>query len=283
MTVAGEGARQDAPTRPGMATYARAAIGIAGREVLRFVRQRGRFLSALVRPLVWLIVFAAGFRSILGIAIQPPYETYITYDVYIVPGLVGMIQLFNGMQSSLSMVYDREAGSMRVLMTAPLPRWFLLAARLMAGTLVSVLQVYAFLAVAALVLGIDFPWRGYLLLLPVLLVTGMMLGAVGMVLSSFVHQLENFAGVMNFVIFPTFFLSSALYPLWRMRESSEILWGISAANPFTHAVEAVRFALHGEVAVAATLIVAGLTVPLVAAATLGYDPSRGFRPPRRGG
>ena len=54
-----------------------------------------------------------GFRSALGVSIIPPYETYIPYEVYIVPGLIGMVQLFNGMQSSLSMVYDREMGSMR--------------------------------------------------------------------------------------------------------------------------------------------------------------------------
>ena len=87
--------------------------GIVIREALRFIHQRERFFSALVRPLVWLGIFAAGFRSVLGVAIIPPYETYITYEVYIAPGLIAMIQLFNGMQSSLSMVYDREMGSMK--------------------------------------------------------------------------------------------------------------------------------------------------------------------------
>ena len=74
------------------------------REALRFVHQRERFAAALVRPLVWLLVFAAGFRAALGVSIIPPYGTYIPYEDYIVPGLVAMIQLFNGMQSSLSMV-----------------------------------------------------------------------------------------------------------------------------------------------------------------------------------
>ena len=109
--------------------YLRAMRGIVIREIWRFVRQRERFIAALVRPLVWLFVFAAGFRSTLGLAIMPPYETYILYEVYIAPGLVGMIQLFNGMQSSLSMVYDREMGSMRTLLVSPLPRWFLLTCK----------------------------------------------------------------------------------------------------------------------------------------------------------
>src|SRR6185503_18498405 len=138
----------------------RAMHGVLVREILRFVHQRERFLAALVRPLLWLFVFAAGFRAALGVSIIPPYETYITYETYIIPGLVGMIQLFNGMQSSLSMVYDREMGSMRTLLVSPLPRWFLLTSKLLAGTAVSILQVYTFLLIA-LGFGIDLPAIGF--------------------------------------------------------------------------------------------------------------------------
>ena len=122
--------------------------GVVWREALRFLHQRERFVSALVRPLVWLFIFAAGFRQVLGISIIPPYETYIPYEVYITPGLIAMIQLFNGMLLSLSMVYDREMGNMRTLLVSPLPRWFLLSSKLLAGTAVSLFQVYAFLAIA---------------------------------------------------------------------------------------------------------------------------------------
>src|SRR5271157_890819 len=107
--------------------------GIIWREALRFLHQRERFVSALVRPLVWLFIFAAGFRQTLGVSIIPPYDTYVLYEVYITPGLMAMIQLFNGMQSSLSMVYDREMGSMRMLLVSPAPRWFLLTSKLLAG------------------------------------------------------------------------------------------------------------------------------------------------------
>ena len=89
-----------------LAQYLICLRGIAWREALRFLHQRERFISALVRPLVWLFIFAAGFRQILGVSIIPPYETYVLYQVYVTPGLMAMIQLFNGMQSSLSMVYD---------------------------------------------------------------------------------------------------------------------------------------------------------------------------------
>ncbi|HYH40219.1 MAG TPA: ABC transporter permease [Azospirillum sp.] len=249
--------------------------GIVVREVLRFVHQRERFLGALVRPLIWLFVFAAGFRAALGIAIIPPYPTYIPYEVYIVPGLVGMVQLFNGMQGSLSMVYDREMGSMRVLLTSPLPRGFLLFARLLAGVVVSILQVYGFLLVVALY-GVELPAWAPLTVLPALALNGLMLGALGMLLASTIRQLENFAGVMNFVVFPLFFLSSALYPLYRMQEAGEALYLLCRLNPFTHGVELVRFALYGQVSGEALAVVLGATALFLAGAIQRYSPARGM-------
>ncbi len=256
-------------------TWLTALLAIVSREALRFVHQRERFLAALVRPLVWLLVFAAGFRAALGLSIIPPYQTYITYETYIVPGLCGMILLFNGMQSSLSLVYDREMGSMRLLLTAPLPRWWLLLAKLVGSTLISILQVYAFLLVAW-AFDIEMPAAGYLAVLPALVLAGLMLGALGLALSSFVKQLENFAGVMNFVIFPMFFLSSALYPLWKMAESSGLLRDVCAANPFTHAVELIRFALYGEMNLTALGWTLLATLVFMAFALWGYDPARGL-------
>jgi ABC-2 type transport system permease protein len=248
--------------------------GILRREFCRFVQQRSRFISALVRPLLWLAVFAAGFRAALGIAIIPPYESYITYEVYIVPGLIGMILLFNGMQSALSMVYDREMGSMRILLTSPAPRGFLLFCKLMASALVSLLQVGAFLLVCW-GLGVEAPVSGYVWLLPSVLLAAVMVGALGLLLSSLIRQLENFAGVMNFVVFPLFFLSSALYPLWKMRESSEFLYLVCSWNPFTHAVELIRFSLYGQFKGVALLVTFSAAVAFLGAAVFCFDPRRG--------
>ena len=202
--------------------YAICLKGVVWREALRFLHQRERFVSALVRPLVWLFIFAAGFRSVLGVSIIPPYDTYVLYDVYITPGLVAMIQLFNGMQSSLSMVYDREMGNMRTLLVSPLPRWFLLTSKLVAGASVSILQV------------------------------------------------------------PMFFASSALYPLWRVQEGSPGLAFVCELNPFTHAVELIRFAFYGQINALSLAVVLGCTIVFLGAAIIAYDPSRGMLMRREG-
>jgi ABC-2 type transport system permease protein len=276
-TASAETAAVAAVTRSGftLRQYAICLKGIIWRESLRFLHQRERFISALVRPLVWLFIFAAGFHQVLGVSIIPPYETYILYSVYITPGLIAMIQLFNGMQSSLSMVYDREMGNMRTLLVSPLPRWFLLCSKLVAGTTVSLLQVYAFLLIAWF-WDIEPPPLGYLAGLPALVLSGLMLGALGMLISSVIKQLENFAGVMNFVIFPMFFASSALYPLWRVREGSPLLYYVCQFNPFTHAVELIRFALYMQIDRVSLVVVASCTALFMVAAIFAYDPSRGL-------
>ena len=298
-------------------------------------------MSALVRPLIWLFIFAAGFRQTLGVSIIPPYETYVLYEVYVVPGLLGMILLFNAMQSSLSMVYDRETGAMRTLLVSPFPRSFLLdlkADRRRRGGGDPGLRLprhLLFLGGRALRLGLSrCCWRRrrcwsllimfnsateklsgalhaecagrrrggrdrrhrlrhlrvaavaavdeLLAVAPALVISGLMLGSLALFMSSVIKQLENFAGVMNFVIFPMFFASSALYPLWRVKESSLLLYQMCLFNPFTHAVELIRFALYGQVDWPSLGIVLACTAVFLGAAIFAYNPSKGLIA-RRGG
>jgi ABC-2 type transport system permease protein len=328
------------PPRLGLRAYITCFNGIVWREVLRYLHQRERFMSALVRPLIWLFIFAAGFRQTLGVSIIPPYETYVLYEVYVVPGLLGMILLFNAMQSSLSMVYDRETGAMRTLLVSPFPRSFLLLSKLIGGVCVAAIQAYVFLgifyfweaelsgwgytlllgppALLALLLmlnsatetfseatlqkvmalaavveigiiaGVIYYWKlsppsmNYLAVAPALVISGLMLGSLALFMSSVIKQLENFAGVMNFVIFPMFFASSALYPLWRVKESSLLLYQLCLINPFTHAVELIRFALYGQVDWPSLGIVLACTAVFLGAAIYAYNPSKGLIA-RRGG
>lgn len=263
--------------------HARLALAaITGREVHKFLRQPGRLASSLVRPLLWMVVFAAGFRQMPDLGNVMPFNPDLDYRLYMVPGLALMVCLFNGMQSSLAMVYDREMGVMRLLLTAPLPRSYLLACKLAGGAFLSVLQALAYMIIVV-VWGIGLsPWQ-VLTALPALVLGALMLSAFGLMLSVYIKQLENFAGTMNFVIFPMFFLSSALYPIQRMQNAgAEWIYQVSSFNPFTHAVEALRYALYGQIAPLslAVVMISSLVFYMVAAA--GYDPQRGLMKSGRG-
>ncbi|PSF08236.1 multidrug ABC transporter permease [Marinobacter fuscus] len=248
-------------------------LGIQRREWQRFWLQRARFATALVRPLLWLFVFAAGFGLSTGFSIPAALPGSSGYQAYMVPGLCGMVILFNSMQCALSMVYDRELGSMRILLVSPLPRPFLLIAKLLAMGTVSVAQSLGFLALARLA-DSSIPPAGYLAALPLLVATSLMLGATGLLIATWIKQLENFAGLMNFVIFPLFFLSSALYPLSSMAESNPWLYWLCQVNPFTHAVEAIRHALYLQWNPLALGVTVVTTCVLALSATTGFRPQR---------
>ncbi|ADG94434.1 ABC-2 type transporter [Arcobacter nitrofigilis DSM 7299] len=248
-----------------MKKYLYCMQGIVYKELIRFLKQKSRFFSALVRPLLWLFIFSVGFRTALGLAITPPYETYITYETYIVPGLVGMVLLFNGMQSSLTMIFDREMGSMKILLTSYINRNYLLFCKMFATSVVSTIQAITFLIVAKLY-GVDIENVAILVTIPIIMISSIILNAFALFISSVIKQLENFATVMNFVIFPMFFLSSALYPLWKIKDSSIFLFNLSSCNPFTYIVEAIRFSLYMKFDLQVFLILAiSLAISLIMA------------------
>jgi ABC-2 type transport system permease protein len=150
-----------------------------------------------------------------------------------------------------------------------------LSARLLASTITVLPIVYAFLLLARF-WEVRPPALGYAAALPALVLAGLMLGAFGLALSSLIRQLENFAGVMNFVIFPAFFASTALYPLWRLEEVSPVLAAFAWANPFSHAVELIRFALYGRLEPFSLLGCILSLIVFLSLAVWGYDPGRGF-------
>lgn len=252
-----------------MNIYINCMKGIIYKELIRFVKQKSRFFSALVRPLLWLFIFSVGFKTALGLAIAPPYETYITYETYIVPGLVGMVLLFNGMQSSLTMIFDREMGSMKILLSSYINRNYLLFCKMFATAIVSTIQAITFLLIAK-IYGVDISFLAILATIPIIIISSIILNAFALFISSVIKQLENFATVMNFVIFPMFFLSSALYPLWKIKDSSLILFNISSYNPFTYIVESIRFSLYLKIDTNSLVIVLISLVVTLLMAFIGF-------------
>ncbi len=205
---------------------------IIKRELVWTLRQRGRLVSAMVRPLLWLFTVGIGFEALLG-QFGPG-----SYQAFLVPGLLGMVLLFGAMLASLSLVHDKESGVMRMLIIAPFAHYWIVIARTVSAAMVAIVQ--------ALLLIILLGVLGYMdrrLSVPYL-VTGIVMTAVacaaaGMLIAVWTRSLENFAVVMNFVIFPVFFLSGALYPVQHLPEALKV---IASVNPFSYGVDLIKHA-----------------------------------------
>lgn len=248
----------------------RAVYGIVAREFMRFLRQRGRVLSSVVRPFVWLVFAGTGFAAVFAGAAQLDYRRYMA------PGLLGMVVMFGAFLASLSTVTDREAGVLRMLLAAPIHRRTIAVGKALAATLLGTVQA---LAVALILLPAVQLWptpAGALLAVGAIVLTSFAIGALGLMLAAIMRSIENFAGVMNFVVFPMLFLSGALYPV---RHLHRALQALAFLNPLAYGVDLLKHALlagwaaagyGGEISVKLDLValVAFAIVGLAAAAPL---------------
>ncbi len=223
-----------AALRPDQAAPAPLAVAFAAiivRDLRRTWRQRGRLLSALVRPLLWLVVIGGGVEGLIGRGGQAGYRGFLA------PGLLAMALLFGGMFASLSLVLDKESGVLRMLLLAPFSHAWIVLARLLSSAAVGLLQATLLLAVLAAC--------GYLggcdvaLLAVGLVSTALAAAAMGMLLAVWVRSLENFSVMVNVVIFPLFFLSGALYPVQGLPPS--LRWA-AQLNPFSYGVDLLKHA-----------------------------------------
>lgn len=203
------------------------------REFKRFFRQKGRFFSALARPLLWLFVIGSGFARI----VQTPGD--FSYEQFIFPGILGMVVLFQAMLSSLSTVYDREFGIVRLMLVAPITKLTVVVGKIASGSLLAVTQGLILLILAPF-LDIKIGLVQLLSMAIFLILTAVAISALGMLIATQMNSLENFAGVMNFVIFPMFFLSGGLYPVKLL---PSVLQGIVYINPLTYGIDLFKHAL----------------------------------------
>jgi ABC-2 type transport system permease protein len=209
-----------------------AVYGIVARDLTRSTRQTSRLLGGVARPFMWLVLVGAGFNAITRL------ESGLPYSAFVFPGIVTMAALFGGALTAISTVYDREFGMLRLMLASPAGISAILAGRAIAATLVGLLQGAIVLAVAPLVL--DLPaWRWPVAAAALLAVTAMS-AMLGLLIAARLRSVENFAGIINVVLFPLLFLSGALYPT---KDLPPVLLALARANPVTYAVDLLRHAL----------------------------------------
>ena len=210
----------------------RPLYAVIERELLRTVRQRTRLLASLARPLIWLFIIGAGFGAARG-------SHGLQYQHYLVPGVLGMTLLFGAMISGLSLVLDKESGVMRMLVVAPFAHHWIVLAKTLSAALAGMLQGLLLLLVLASLGFLDWHTR-WLLLATSMLVCALSCAGIGVLTAAFSRTLENFAAIMNFVIFPVFFLSGALYDVSAL---PPVLHVAARLNPFTHGVDLLKHAM----------------------------------------
>ncbi|MFL5495857.1 MAG: ABC transporter permease [Gemmatimonadales bacterium] len=242
--------------------------GIVARDLARTTRQTSRLLGGLARPFMWLLLVGTGYNAIARL------ENGISYRAFVFPGVVIMASLFGAMLTAIATVYDREFGMLRLMLASPAGVPAVLMGRALAAALIGFTQGAVVLLFAPLVV----PGSGSALLAgaAALALSSASSAMLGLLVAARLTSVENFAGVINVVLFPLLFVSGALYPTSGM---PRVLRALARVNPVTFQVDLMRHAFHqpvefspttGVLVLAATIIVAfGLTAWL-------FDPEQRF-------
>jgi len=203
------------------------------REMKRFLRAKSRIIGTLAMPFFFLAFLGLGFGN-MNI---PGMAKGISYINFLVPGIVGMTMLFTSMFAGISVLWDREFGFLKEIMVAPVNRISIVIGRIVGGATTSVLQGCLILGISIL-MGFKIPGISAFLLSVVfmLLISSTFIG-LGLIFASKMRDIHGFSLIMNFVIFPIFFLSGALYPLKNLPVWIQYL---SYLDPLTYGVDGLR-------------------------------------------
>ncbi len=208
------------------------------REIKRLLRAKSRLMGTLLMPLFFLVFLGMGFKGS-----KMPGMLGMDYSRFLTPGVLAMSLLFSSTFSGLTVIWDREFGFLKEIIVAPVSRISIVLGRIAGGITTSMFQTLAILIIS-LVLGFH-PQRWIMIfpaLLLMILISGTFIG-LGISFASRIRDMQGFSMVMNFVIFPIFFLSGSLFPLTNFPKWVRI---ISHFNPLTYGVDGLRAALLGK-------------------------------------
>lgn len=215
------------------------------REMKRFVRLKSRFIGTLGMPLFFLIF--------LGMApINLPGTSEGGYISFLAPGIIGMILLFASMGAGMNLLWDKEFGFLKEIMVAPVKRSTIILGKTAGGVTTALIQGLVIL-VLALPFGLKLTgihpqftilgfFLGFLASIGFMILIGFTFVGLGVAFASRMKDFHGFQLIWNFILFPVFLLSGALFPLdvfpvW--------LQYVAYVNPLTYGVDGLRGSLIG--------------------------------------
>ncbi len=207
------------------------------REFKRFFRQRGRLMGTVARPLLWLLIIGSGFTELIRVRGE------ISYQQFMVPGVIGMTILFSSIFSTISVVWDKEFGFLREMLVAPVSRLTIVLGKLISGSMLSTFQGMILIVLAPF-FGISLSLFKFTEMVFLLLIVSFGITSLGLFIASFLTSLEGFNVIMNFLVLPMFFLSGALYPI---KVLPSLLQYLTSINPLTYGIDSFKHVMLGDI------------------------------------
>ncbi|QGA55544.1 ABC transporter permease subunit [Sulfolobus sp. E5-1-F] len=201
-------------------------------ELRKLKNDRMELYTRAIQPMLWLVLYGTVISRIRAIPTGGiPYIDYIT------PAIIIQSSTFISIFYGLTLVWERESGILKKLITTPLPRYSIVIGRSFASGIRSLFQILI-ITIIALLLGVKF-YNVFYFITASLIIFFVSSGfaSLSVVIASFMKTRERFMGIGQAITMPLFFASNGLYPIELM---PSILKYIASANPLTYIIDICR-------------------------------------------
>lgn len=205
------------------------------RQMKRFVRSKSRIIVTVVQPLMFLFILGSGFRAIS----MPGLD--VNYIYFFAPGIVAMSIILSSMFSGVSVIWDKQFGFFQEVLVAPVSRISIIIGRTIGGATTALIQGFIILIIA---IAIGTPLSGitgFILTVFFMILIAFSAVGFGLILASKMRDFESFPIIMNLIIMPLLFLSSAFFPV----VENKTLLTIAYFNPLFYMVDGLRGSMIG--------------------------------------
>ena len=223
------------------------------RQLKKYFRSRSRIVGAIGQPLLFLLALGYGLGSIYKEAGQGNYLQFL------VPGIMAQTVLFSAMFFGAMIIFDRQFGFLKETLVAPVSRFKIMLGGALGGATTAVLQGSLVFLVSLLLGFRPVHWLGSLLALVFMGILALAITSFSSGIGTFVEDMQGFQAINQFIVFPLYFLSGALYPLTHVPGWLRI---IAEFNPISYTDDALRYAMLGTSRFSIThdLIAMGITL-----------------------
>ena len=214
------------------------------REVKVYFREYSRLIGSILTPLLWLLILGKG----IGASIDEN-ESFagVPYEQFIFPGILTMTVLFQSVFYGLYIVWDRKIDFLKEVLAAPLNRSTVFLGKCLGGVTDSMIQVTIIIVLGFFIFpDLEYTLQSLMLVYLYLFLLAVIMTSLGLIIGARMESPEGFSLITSLVVFPMYFLSGALFLKKNLIDEAPLIYWITAINPASYAVDAIRYTLIPE-------------------------------------
>jgi ABC-2 type transport system permease protein len=206
------------------------AVGaILNRNLLNFIRDKGRLIGTLLMSFAFLFIFSFVMKSSMSGLAQPMN--------YLISGIIIMTVFQSSLNNSTDILSDIASGFMKEILVAPVSRIQISIGQILSSSVISILQGLI-IAVIGLFMGLKIDAVHFAEMIGIMAVAGLTFGSIGLFLATIARNSAAFQIITTIVVMPFTFLSGAYIPTTMM---PAFLRPVIYINPLTYITSIFRY------------------------------------------